>query len=120
MRGQVAEGLHYVLRHPYLRNIAACTGWSNLFSNVAFATFLVYLVRDLGLEPAEIGIAVGVGNIGFLAGAVLSGRVARVLGVGRTILVSAFAGGLGVLIIALTPAALAIPGIILGSAVMDF
>ena len=34
----------------YLRGIAAATGTSNLFSNIAFATYIVYAVRELGLS----------------------------------------------------------------------
>ena len=49
---EVRDGLRYVLGNEYLRAIAACTGTSNFFNNVATATILVYLVRDLGLTPA--------------------------------------------------------------------
>ena len=40
-------GLRYVLGNRYLRGIAAATGTSNLFSQIAFATFIVYAVREL-------------------------------------------------------------------------
>ena len=67
MRQEVADGLRYVLGQPYLRGIAAAPATSNLFSNIAFATFIVYAVRELGLSPAEIGIVFGIGNLGALA-----------------------------------------------------
>src|SRR5689334_2660579 len=50
MRSEVAAGLDYVLNHKYLRYIAACTGISNLFSNMVFAILLLYLVRELGVK----------------------------------------------------------------------
>ena len=51
MRTVVAAGLRYVLGNRYLRAIAACTGSANLFSSMAFATYLVYVVRVLELDP---------------------------------------------------------------------
>ncbi|MEJ7696510.1 MAG: MFS transporter [Candidatus Limnocylindrales bacterium] len=64
LRQEVSEGLRYVLGNRYLRGIAASTATSNFFSNVAFATFIVYAVRVLGLSPLEIGLTFGLGNVG--------------------------------------------------------
>ncbi len=50
MRAELSEGLRYVLGHRYLRWIAASTATFNFFGNVMFAIFLVYAVRQLGLE----------------------------------------------------------------------
>ena len=47
MKGELSEGLRYVLGHRYLRWIAASTATFNFFSNVMFAIFLVYAVREL-------------------------------------------------------------------------
>src|SRR6185312_16275089 len=44
---QVKEGLDWVVRHPWLRSIAACTGTSNFFSSTLFAILLLYMVRVL-------------------------------------------------------------------------
>ena len=82
---EVADGLRYVLGNRYLRHIAGCTATSNLFGNIAFATILVYLVRELGLEPATIGIVFGIGNVGAIVGAFTADRIAARLGVGPTI-----------------------------------
>jgi MFS family permease len=110
MRSGIVEGLRYVLGNRYLRSIAACTGSSNLFANMVFAVFFVYAYRVLGLTPLSLGIVFGIGNIGFLVGAFVAGRVPVVLGVGRTIVLSSLLGGLAVLPIAIAPASeLAIP-----------
>ena len=60
--GRWRDGLRYVLGNRYLRAIAACTGSANLFSNIAFATYLVYVVRVLGLDAATIGVVLGLGQ----------------------------------------------------------
>ena len=104
MRSEIAEGLRYVLGHRYLRNIAACTGLSNLFSSLVFAVFFVYAFRVLGLSPLTLGIVFGIGNIGFLIGAFAAGRLPRLIGVGHTIVLSSLLSGLSVLPIAIAPA----------------
>ena len=77
IRREVADGLRYVLGSRYLRTIAASTGLSNLFSNIAFATYLVYAVRNLGLDPGTIGVVLGIGNLGAIIGAFTATRLGR-------------------------------------------
>ncbi|HTC85731.1 MAG TPA: MFS transporter [Candidatus Acidoferrum sp.] len=103
MRSEMTDGLRYVLGSPYLRNIAACTGTSNLFSSVMFSIYLVYLFRVVGLSPLTVGIVSGIGNIGFLIGAVMAGRVPGWLGLGRTILLAATVGSVAPVLVAVAP-----------------
>jgi MFS family permease len=109
LRGEIAEGLRYVLGHPYLRYIAASTGASNLFSNIAFATFAVFLYRTLGLSAFTVGVIGGLGSLGILAGALLAGRIADRIGVGRTILWSAILTGPTALVAAAAQPSTAVP-----------
>ncbi|HEY8870518.1 MAG TPA: MFS transporter [Candidatus Limnocylindrales bacterium] len=115
MREEVTEGLRYVLGNRYLRSIAACTAWSNLFSNMAFAIFILYLVRLLGLTPPLIGIVFAASNVGALVGAIVATPVARRLGLGRAIFAGASFGALTSLLIPLAPAGLAgLPLLVVG------
>ena len=50
MRAELSEGLRYVLGNKYLRWIAASTATFNFFGSMMGAIFLVYAVRELGLE----------------------------------------------------------------------
>ncbi|MGZ3631277.1 MAG: MFS transporter [Candidatus Limnocylindrales bacterium] len=100
---EVRAGLRYVLHHRYLRNIAACTGSSNLFSNIAFTLLLLYAVRDLHLEPALIGLTGMFASIGALLGAVSANRLAERFGVGPVIVGSTFLGGFATLLVPLAP-----------------
>ena len=109
IRAEIAEGLRYVLGHPYLRYIAAATGLSNLFSNIAFATFAVFTYRVLELTPFMVGVIGGVGSIGILLGALVAGRIAERIGVGRTILWSIALSGPATLIAAFAQPATAVP-----------
>jgi MFS family permease len=98
-----------VLNHTYLRYIAACTGISNLFSNMVFAILLLYLVRELGVTPEQIGIAFSLAAIGFLLGAVLANRIGSWIGVGPTIIVSALIFGPSAILVAVAPRDLILP-----------
>jgi MFS family permease len=109
IRAEIAEGLHYVLGHPYLRYIAASTGISNLFSNIAFATIAYFVYTDLGLTPFQFGVIGGLGSIGVLVGALVAGRIAERIGVGRTILWSMIISGPATLLAAVAQPATAIP-----------
>jgi MFS family permease len=109
MRSEIAEGLRYVGRHPFLRSIAATTATSNLCSNIVFAILILYLVRELSFTPELLGLAFSIGSVGFLIGALLANRVAVRFGVGPTIVGSAFASGPSALLVAIAPPNLALP-----------
>ncbi|MGH2357859.1 MAG: MFS transporter [Candidatus Limnocylindria bacterium] len=109
MRREAVEGLRYVLTHRYLRNIAACTGSSNFFSNVTFSILLVYAVRELGMTEITLGLIFSLGSVGFLLGALIASRIADRLGVGRTILAAAMLFGSAELLIPIAPRGLAFP-----------
>ena len=103
IRRQITEGLRFVLGNLYLRAIAGATSSSNLFSNMIYAILPVYLYRELGLSAATAGIIFGIGGLGTLAGALVAGRVAARVGLGRTIVVSVALDGPAMLLLALAP-----------------
>ena len=118
MREDIAEGLRYVFKHPYLKNIAACTATFNFFGGFQ-AVLIVYAVRVLDLRPAVIGLAFTLGNIGPLIAAFTSGRISRRFGVGPTIIGASIVGGPMFLLVPFAPhgnAALAVlgPAILVG------
>jgi predicted MFS family arabinose efflux permease len=85
LRAEIAEGLSFVLRHPILRKIAACTATANLFGSMAVALEIVFLVRVLRVRPADTGLLVAVASLGGVAGGVLAGRLSRRIGSARII-----------------------------------
>jgi MFS family permease len=76
------DGLRLVLRHPMLRASLASTTTVNFFSFMANALLILYASRELGLSPGAIGLAIGLGALGAVAGAALAPRAARLLGAG--------------------------------------
>jgi MFS family permease len=109
MRTEMAAGLRFVTGHAWLRSIAATTGLANLFGQIANAIFVLYLVRERGLSAEQIGLAFSVGSVGVLLGALVAARAADRLGLGRTLVLSAFGFGLEWAVIAAAPDALIWP-----------
>ena len=85
LRAEIGEGLSFVLRHPILRKIVACTATSNLFGGMALALQIIFLVRVLHVRPADTGLLIAVASLGGVAGGVLSGRLTRRIGSARII-----------------------------------
>jgi MFS family permease len=86
---EIGEGLGFVFRQPLVRAIVGCSGTLNCCTFVQLAVFVLFATRDLGLSPAQLGIAYACGGPGALLGALLSARIVRWWGLGRTILVGA-------------------------------
>ena len=120
MLSEVREGLGYLLRDRYFRAIAACTAYTNFFTSLGFAVFLVYAVRRLGLGAKEVGLVFSVSNVGFLAAALTAGRVAGRIGIGPTIIGAAALIGPGLLLVPIAPLSHPIPFLVVGLAVSAY
>jgi MFS family permease len=120
LRRELGEGLRYVARNRYLWPIASCTAVLNLFWNAAFAVYFVFLARELDLSAALIGLVLTLGNVGWLAGALVAGRVTERLGVGWTLAGSAFLFGPSGVLIALAPESEPLPFLIAAQALGSF
>lgn len=106
MVSEIRGGLRYVIGHRWLRSIAATTGTSNFFGNVSGAIFILWLVRERGFTPEALGFAFSIGSIGVLVAALTAAAITNRLGVGRTLVLSAFGFSLAGLPVILAPDAL--------------
>jgi MFS family permease len=120
MRRELMEGLRYVLGHKYWRPITATVALSNFFGSVGFSIFLVYAVRELGLSAVTIGLVFGVGNVGWLLGALAATRLSGAFGVGRTIVLSTLLFSPAMLLIPLAPKSFPYPLLIAGLITLGF
>ena len=89
---EMRKGLKVVVRDPRLRSLAGAGSTANFFEFAVMAIFLLYAVNLLRLQPDMIGIILGVGAIGAIAGALLAGRLADWIGTGPAILASLILG----------------------------
>jgi MFS family permease len=117
---QVKEGLQWVIRHPWLRAIATCTGTSNFFSSVLFSIVVLYMVRTLHLSAFEIGFVFAVGSAGSIVGALVTGRMNKAVGVGPTIVLTALAFSAGGLAFPLAPRSFPLPVLMAGEVLFGF
>jgi MFS family permease len=88
-RAAMNEGLSFVVKHPILRKIVACTGTANFFSSGVGAVDIVFLVRTLHASPTVVGALFSLAAIGGVIGGLLAGWLGRRIGTARIIWVSA-------------------------------
>ena len=62
----------------------------NLFNFMFFALFVLYATRSLDVEPATLGLVLGVASVGTLCGSFVTGRIARRFGVGPAFIAGCF------------------------------
>jgi MFS family permease len=117
---QVKEGLNWVVRHPWLRSIAACTGTSNFFSSLAFSILVLYMVRTLHLSNLEIGLVFGVSSAGSIAAGLTTARLNKRLGVGPTIFWTIATSSIAGLCYPLAPKSFPLPLLMAGGALFGF
>lgn len=111
LRAEIAEGLRFVVHQPLLRRIVACTGLGNFFGAASGSLTALYVLRTLGLDEAALGLMLSASAVGGLLGAVTSERLARAVGEGRIIPISAalFAPALALTPLAQPLAAVGVP-----------
>ena len=122
-RREIAEGLRYFMRNPYLRATAGGVVTLNFAGQISGAIFLVFVVRELGLSPELIGLTIAIGSIGTVIGAASAEVIGRRLGVGRALIGAFVVSSASTFLIAVAPRDAAIPylivsGLLQGPAVM--
>jgi len=83
---EMVAGLRAVIHHPVLRALMRTTATFNFFGNFIGTIYWLYLVRDLNLPPAIVGVSIGVGGVGALIGTLVAERITRRFGVGRALI----------------------------------
>lgn len=111
---EVKEGMAFVLGHPLLRRIVACTGLTNLASSAVFALYVLYAITTLGLSETTLGLVMSVSAVGGILGAVSSERFGRLVGEGRAIPISAVISGVAMLTVPLASVLPPVPTLVAG------
>ena len=101
LRAEVATGIRVVAHDRFLRFFTLQGGVSN-FALTGYAALLVlYLVRDLHLDPRGVGIVMSAGSVGGLVGASVAKGATAWLGDARAMVVLQVLSGPPALLIAL-------------------
>ncbi|MDQ4047332.1 MAG: MFS transporter, partial [Actinomycetota bacterium] len=85
LRAEIKEGLGFVVRHPLISRIAACTAAMHFCGMMIFTMMPVLILRTLGLGAQGMGLVMAVGAAGGLLGAVTAPKLAAWVGEGRVI-----------------------------------
>lgn len=98
-RPEVAEGLRLTWRHPTRRALAGAAAVRALGSAIIETTLLIFILRDLHISPAVMGLTFGFGGVAAFFGATLAQRVTQRLGMRRALRWSAWvSAGFGLLL----------------------
>ncbi|MBL8554272.1 MAG: MFS transporter [Phenylobacterium sp.] len=87
-----------------VRVLLVMTATGGLFGGFFSALYIAYVLRDLGLGTALMGLGIAAGGVGAMIGSVLAQPMARWLGVGPAISITGALSALGTMLILLAPA----------------
>jgi MFS family permease len=83
LRDEIADGVRIVRRDPFLRFFSLQGAASNFALTGYGALLVLFLVRDLDVRPATVGLLVSAGSVGGLVGAAVATPLARRVGTAR-------------------------------------
>jgi predicted MFS family arabinose efflux permease len=81
------DGFRFVVSDELIRPELLCAATVNLFNYVFHAIFVLYATKELGVAPGTLGVALGVGAVGGILGALVAPRLERVVGLGLSIVI---------------------------------
>lgn len=110
---EIREGLHLVFANRILLSIAATMATYFFFDSMVQAVYILYVTRDLNLGAEQVGLVLAIGNLGFLPGVLLAGRIGRRLGIGRTLILTIIVCSVSGLLAPLAVPGLAFPMLVL-------
>jgi Na+/melibiose symporter-like transporter len=103
---EIRDGLRLVRRDPILRAfVGAQTSMSALFG-IFGATWLLFVLDDLSIGPAAIGVIAGVGGFASFVGAIVATRATRRWGVGHVAITAVLLAAVGNAFVPLAPSGL--------------
>ncbi len=90
----ITTGLHLMLSHRLLRATAGASANRAFFGGFFASLYGLYVLREVGLSPAALGILIGAGGAGSFFGALLTGRFTGQYGWGRALIIASLISGL--------------------------
>lgn len=87
IRAEIREGVALLLGHPVLRALVMTGSVLVLVVSAQTAIFILYLSRDLRLDPPLIGVILAAQAVGAFVGSLLASDVARRVGMGPSFII---------------------------------
>jgi len=107
-------GLRVLLGDPALRDLAVSTAIFNMASAMIAAVFVLFAIRDAGMDALGVGLLFGSANVGFVLGAIASEPLSRRWGIGPTIFRAALLGTVATVLLPFAMGAFAVAVLFLG------
>ena len=82
IRAQLVSGLSFIFRDPIMRPTILSAGTLNFFNYGFQALFILYVTTYLNVTPGLLGLALGAGAVGGVAGAIAASRIGSRFGIG--------------------------------------
>jgi predicted MFS family arabinose efflux permease len=102
-RLDLSAGLRIALAEPRVRPLLLMAASQSLAGGVFSALYIIFAIRTLRLTPAMLGVTIAMGGAGALIGSALAARLARRVGLGPAIPLSAWAWAAFTALIPLAP-----------------
>ena len=118
LRREIVEGARFVASDRYLLNLTAHGALSNLWLTGYQALLVVFLIRDVGLGAASVGLILTLTSLGGVVGAAVAPSLSRWLGTARTLRFCKAGAGPCALLIPLTEAGPKTALFVVGSALV--
>ncbi len=96
---EIGEGLKFVVSQPMIRIIALTTAGTNFFGSMIWALTPLLFLRDLHISTAIYGLMFSIASIGGLLGGLAAPKLAKLMGEGPLITVSAVVSSASMLLI---------------------
>jgi predicted MFS family arabinose efflux permease len=98
----IVDGVRWVAREPYLRNLTLHGALGNLALTGYGAIVIVFLIRDVGVGTRTVGLLLAASGLGGVAAATATPFLVRRFGAARTMIRCKFGAGVASLLIPLT------------------
>jgi MFS family permease len=108
-RERLLAGLSFVLGDKLMRPTLLSVATINLFTFAASALFILYATTTLGVSPGVLGLALGIGAVGSVIGALVATRVGRRIGLGPAYALGCLIFPLSLLLIPLAGPGMSMP-----------
>lgn len=118
IRREIADGVRWLAREPLLRSLTLNGAVANLALTGYGALIVVFLVRDLGVGTATVGLVMAASGIGGVVAASLTSTLVRRFGAARTMVRCKAGAGVAAMLIPLAGPGWGLTPFVLGYALV--
>jgi MFS family permease len=97
----IKEGFRYVWSNKTLKTLVFIISFCNMGFFTLQTMILVFAYQQLGMSSGLVGTILGIGSLGFVAGATFVSKLNAKLGVGRTMVLGLFTTGIAGMLLSL-------------------